>query len=613
VSSMIFALPEKEPLKLVSYLKKYKRDFWIEAVAGIIYNTVIVAGPILLGRMLDAAAALENSGVTPDGVKSLLFFTALFVLITIFFQYMRYVKRWYLRNMTNKMAGDMRAGLFKTVLAYPMNKIDRESVGDLMSRTVGDVDQIVATVQQTINETWDTWLLMISYFVVILYYDWRITLICSIPIPFAILVAESVRHPLYNFSLNSRKTAAVVTSHLQKTLTGITILRLFGRENREIERLKDYSTQQMGCTALLQNGMMPLYATLASLGVIGVIGLGGVEVVNGNWTIGRFVAFLTMFSLMATRTWVAARVFNQWHAAKASWDRIKAKLADNVTAVPSLNTEVPVVKIGMGAASPPGFLKVADLSFAFPNSQAECLSHIGFNVNRGDFTGVTGPVGSGKSALAMVLTGIYPYTGKITVGGRDLNSLSAAEKAATFAYSGQDAFLFSVSIGENITFASPPYSDAVQKRLDRAIYVAALKEDMALFPKGIQTVVGERGVRLSGGQRQRIAVARAVFTGCPVLILDDPFSAVDIGTERRMIERLRTNLEEVTIMVFSHRLAAFTEADDILVLDKGKLMERGSHASLMGAGGIYAKIYHAQTWMERAGGETPGEAKNASK
>ncbi len=600
MSARVFELPQDNPLKLISYLKKYRKEFWIEAVAGIIYNTVIVTGPILLGRMLDAAGALENNGVTPEGVRTLLISAVLFVLVTIFFQYARYVKRWWLRNMTNRIACDMRAGLFQKVLAYPMARLDKESVGDLMSRTVGDVDQVVATVQQTINETWDTFLLMISYLVVLLYWDWRVTLICSIPIPIAIFVAESVRHPLYRYSMNSRKSAAVVTSHLQKTLTGINILRLFGRERVETERLKDYSTNQMRWnirTALLQNGMMPVYATLASLGVIGVIGLGGAEVVSGNWTIGKFVAFLTMFSLMATRTWVAARVFNQWHAAQASWDRIKNKLGESASE-PAETDVQPTVTVPVADVTDPPLLAVDNLTFTFPSGKQPCLEGISFTVNKREFVGVTGPVGAGKSALAQVLTGIYPYSGKISVNGRGLTGMTEAEKAATFAYAGQDAFLFSVSIGENITFVAPPYPDELKSRLDRAIYIAALKEDMELFPKGLDTVVGERGVRLSGGQRQRITVARAVFASNPVLILDDPFSAVDIGTERRMIERIRENLTDTTVIAFSHRLAAFKDADQIIVLDKGKLTERGDHKSLMAKGGMYQKIFAAQAWME---------------
>jgi ABC-type multidrug transport system fused ATPase/permease subunit len=203
----------------------------------------------------------------------------------------------------------------------------------------------------------------------------------------------------------------------------------------------------------------------------------------------------------------------------------------------------------------------------------------------------------------MVLTGIYPFSGRIDFAGRSLSNFATAERANMFAYSGQEAFLFSVTIGENITLMAPPYAEDVKQRLDRSIHLSALKEDMELFPLGINTVVGERGVRLSGGQRQRIAVARAIFTGNPVLILDDPFSAVDIGTERRMIERIRESLTETTVIIFSHRLAAFSHADKILVLNKGKLAEQGNHEQLMAEGGIYNKIYTAQTWMETKGNE----------
>ena len=173
MSTQTFGLPKMNPLSIISYIRKYNKEFWIEAVGGIIYNTIVVAGPILLGKMLDAATALENNGVTPGQVRTLAIFGIAFILTTVFFQYARYVKRWYIRNMSNKIACDMRAGLFKRVLRYPMARLDRESVGDLMSRTVGDVDQLVNTVQSTINEAWDTWLLMISYFVVLLHYDWR--------------------------------------------------------------------------------------------------------------------------------------------------------------------------------------------------------------------------------------------------------------------------------------------------------------------------------------------------------------------------------------------------------------------------------------------------------
>ncbi|OGO39080.1 MAG: hypothetical protein A2147_06095 [Chloroflexi bacterium RBG_16_57_8] len=598
-----FRLPERKPLRLMSYLAKYKRLFWTQAAGGIIYNTFIVAGPILLGRALDAAGDLERSGVSPERTRSLAVFVILLVLATAFFQYARYLKRWNLRNMTNRIACDMRAGLLRSVLTYPMQKMEKESVGDLMSRTVGDVDEITNTIYEVINESWDTWLLMISYFVVLLYYDYRITLICSLGAPLALLTAELVRHPVFRFSMNARMAASVVSSHLQKTLNGLTILRLFGREGTETERLKEYSRNQMKWnirTSLLQTGMMPAYTTLGTIGVIGVIGMGGANVVAGSWTIGTFTAYLVMFTLMVTRTRVAARVFNRFHAASASWARVKNKLQEGAATGIEEPSSIEAQPRPGEADAPTGspHIRVEGLSFSYSESGHKALDDISFTSKAGDFLGVTGPVGSGKSTLALLLTGLYPYSGKIILDGRDLSRLSGAERARGLAYSGQDAFLFSASIAQNITFQDKSsLSREMPARLEEAIYVSALTEDMALFPQGLDTQIGEAGVRISGGQRQRIALARAIFTRNPVLILDDPFSAVDIATEKRIIGRMKERLAARTIILFSHRLAAFTVADRVLVLDRGRLVEQGNHTELMRSGGVYQKIYAAQSFL----------------
>ncbi len=589
-----FQLPEENPLRIKSYLKKYKKQFIIQAVAGILYNTVIVAGPILLGKALDAAGTLEKHGVSRENIRRLVMYCLLFVGITIFFQYARYVKRWYLRDMSNRIACDMRAGILSKTLEQSMTRLDRESVGDLMSRTVGDVEQVVSTLQSTINEAWDTWLLMISYYAVLLYYDPMITLVCSIPIPIAIYAAEAVRHPLYRFSTNSRKSASVVSSHLQKTLNGLTTLRLFGREDIENERLKAYSRDQMHWnikTSLLQTGMMPVYSTLASLGVIGVIGLGGNQVISGRWSLGQFTAFLMMFIAMSTRTWVAARVFNQFHTAKASWDRIKEKLNAAV-----LNEEISVTREKEQIDVPD--IKIENMDFKYTNNTQNVLKNISFTGKKGMMVGITGPVGAGKSALATVLTGLYPYEGSIKIFGRELSDLDSGERKAMIACSGQDAFLFSSSIEENIAFKVLDEDSPEYERLQKILYITALSDDIELFPNGIQAVVGEKGIRISGGQKQRISIARALYADTPVIILDDPFSAVDIGTEQRMIERMRQELKDKTIFLFSHRLEIFKHIDQILVLDQGRLLEQGDHCTLMQANGIYQKIFNAQKWME---------------
>jgi ABC-type multidrug transport system fused ATPase/permease subunit len=436
---------------------------------------------------------------------------------------------------------------------------------------------------------------MISYFTVLLFYNPYITLLCSIPIPFAVYTAQAVRHPLYKNSIESRKAASLINSHLQKMLNGIVTLRLFGREEVENERLKEFSKRQMAWnirTSLLQTGMMPVYSTMASLGVIGVIGLGGRQVTGGYWSIGYFTSYLSMFIAMSTRTWVAARVFNQFHAAGAAWDRIKEKIRGMEEAVTVEPSPVHIT------SEEPSYINVKNLYFKYPSSQHEVLQDINFSIQQGWLVGVTGPVGSGKSSLAAVLTGLYPYEGSITIGGRELKSIPNEERVKITAYSGQDSFLFSASIAENIAFKPVSEGSKDFEKLHRILHTAALTEDLELFDEGINTVVGEKGIRVSGGQRQRIALSRALYTENPILILDDPFSAVDIGTEKRMIERLKSDLKGKTVFLFSHRLGAFREADNIIVLNGGRIVEQGSHNELMGREGIYNKIYTAQSWME---------------
>ena len=593
-----FALPQGNPYSMISYLKKYKRQFWLQTAGGVIFNTVIVTGPIFLGLAIDAAATLETE-VTQQNIRAFFLYCFAFVLLTVFFQYARYVKRWYLRDMSNRIACDMRAGFLFRTLNRQIESIEQESVGDMMSRSVGDVEQIVTTMQMTINETWDTWLLMITYFVVLLTYDYRITLLCSIPIPFAVFAAEAARHPLYRYSLNARRAAAVIASHLQKTINGITMLRLFGREEMERQRLEDFSADLRSWnikTAVLQTGMMPIYATVASLGIVGVIGLAGMKVIEQQWTIGRFVTFLTMFSAMANRTWVAARVFNQFHAARAAWDRVKEKLK----AIETSRTQPARTRMEMAGSLPnlSGLtLEVNNLTFSYPGSERETIAGISFTVQRGEWIGVTGPVGSGKSALAACLTSLYPYQGSYRIDGVEASLLPGDIRSELIAYSGQDAFLFSTTIRENITFSAEGTAEENPERLQNALMVAGLLDDLEVFPEGLDTVVGEKGVRVSGGQRQRIALARAVYTNNPILILDDPFSAVDIRTEEKILSGLMS-LNDRIIILMTHRVTSFRNADQILVIRNGQMEEKGTHSDLLSGGGTYAKIYDAQVWIE---------------
>ncbi len=567
--------PPKGKETLLRYLLKYKPQFVISSLGGILYNTVIVLGPIFLGRLIDAA----GGGTGMQVLWSAVYFAG----ITAFFQLARFVKRWYMRDQFNRVACDLRSTFLQRMLGRPLSELEKETVGDLMSRTVSDITLVVDTVMSTINEGWDTFLLMISYFVALMLRDWKLTLLASTMVPLTILLAHSMRNVLYKFSLEARKAAAASSSGLQRYLEAAAVLRLFGREQSEAEGIRGaferqsvFNVRQM----LLQQAMLPIYALLAGLGVVLAIGMGGSLVVQGQWTIGSLNAYLVMFIAFTGRTQVAARVFNQWHAARAAWARVKEKMELKTTLPADDDT----------AATALEELDVNDMSFGFGGG--DVLHNLSFKAQKGQIIGITGGVGSGKSALAHALLGLYPYSGSIRLDGTELSALPQDKRGKTVAYTGHEQFLFSMSIKDNIRFAG-----VNDQMLDTALEAAALKEDIAQFEKGLDTLVGERGERVSGGQRQRIAMARAVFADTPLLLLDDPFSAVDIATEMRMVGSLRRLCQNRIVLLFTHRLTAFPMVDDILVLQKGRIVQRGSHDALMQETGLYKDIYNAQVFM----------------
>lgn len=570
--------PPKGKETLPRYLFKYMPQFIISTIGGIIYNTVIVLSPILLGNLIDAAGGGNGKKV----ILSALYFAS----VTAFFQFARVVKRWFMRDQFNRVTCDLRQTFMEKTLGRKLPELEKESVGDLMSRTVGDITMVVDTVMTTLNEGWDTWLLMISYFVALMIKDWKITIIASIMVPLIILLAQNVRHALFKYSMASRKAASASNSGLQRYLDATAVLRLFGREASEAEGIREAFEKQAGYNikeTLLRQALLPVYSLIAGLGIVVAIALGGSKVIAGAWTVGSFNAFLVMFIAFSGRTRVAARVFNQWHTAKAAWKRIKEKMKDSNPLATAKDTKKQDCQT----------LNVENLSFGFSNS--EILHNISFSAKKGQIIGITGAVGSGKTAMAHALTGLYPYKGRITLDDKELSELSTDDRMNLIAYAGHEQFLFSMSIKDNIIFSDEAGDEEL---FEKTLCASALKDDIARFDNGLDTQVGEKGVKVSGGQKQRIAMARAIYSKTPVLLLDDPFSAVDIATESRIIDNLKKNYEDKIVILFTHRLTAFKYADQIMVLEKGGILQQGIHDELIHKEGLYKDIYDAQMFME---------------
>jgi ABC-type bacteriocin/lantibiotic exporter with double-glycine peptidase domain len=375
----------------------------------------------------------------------------------------------------------------------------------------------------------------------------------------------------------------------------------------------------------LRGGLRPVYTTLMTAGVLVVVWRGGEKVISGAMTLGAFIAYLELYLRFVNRGFRVPQMINSIQAGAAAYARLCPLLAPP----PPLSNEPPGASFRAGhiagmqepAPEPPSVptgpvaVSLRGVSFRYSPSTAPALHDLWLDIPAGALVAVTGPVGAGKSALARALLGLYPLeTGQVLLDGRPLEDISMAERVVRIGYLPQDPCLFSGTVRDNILLgwaslrrAHDHAADAATAHtaLRSAVACAVLGEDLRTLPAGLETEIGELGIRVSGGQRQRLALARAVAASGSLtpglLVLDDPFSALDLDTEAKIITGLRQFFgasqpyaQQCTIIVFSHRLLAFPQADLVVVLDRGRILEQGTHAELSEGHGLYARIYRAQ-------------------
>jgi ATP-binding cassette subfamily B protein len=415
-----------------------------------------------------------------------------------------------------------------------------------------------------------------------------------------------------------REAGAELTAAIQEHLTGIRVLRLFGRTGASVDRIAGLSNRfaerNLSLTRL-KGGLQPIYTTLMVAGVVLIVWKGSERVVADLMTVGAFVAYLELFLRFVNRGHRIPQLVNSVQSGAAAYARLRPLLAPalGVSGEPFLASFRPGHIGGIARTEPnparrtagPVSVSLRGLTFRYPGAEAPALRTLSLDIPAGSLVGITGPVGSGKSALARSILGIHPVeSGTVLIDNRSLTELTGEERRGLIGYLPQDALLFSGSVRDNLTLnrVGGPHDD---RRLLDAVRLAALEEDVRGFPHGLDTEIGELGVRVSGGQRQRVGLARAIAAAAPalpgLLVLDDPFSAVDVATEARIVASLKQAFgpdappeARVTIIVCSHRLAAFPSADLVVVLRDGRVDAAGTHAELMAASGLYARIFRAQ-------------------
>lgn len=564
--------PMKHPDKIINYWKKEKFVVACIVIFGLSFNISTVLGPIYQGKLIDSI-------VRGDSLYSVIKLAAVFVGIIGTIQLLRYFKRFYIRRFANSTSAVMRLMIYNSIMHKSISELDNENAGNLMTRAISDVDLCVEGMRKFTTEIFDTGVLMASYLISMLCYDVRITLMAVIFIPVAMFIAEKLKGVIYKYSIAYRKKSSKVADITYDAVENSMLYRVNGMESQNRERYAKelYDLQDKAIRAdILENSMQPVYNVIAMIGIVIVIYFGGMKVINGVWTVGVFSAYTAMFTAAGVKASKAAKLFNSVQKSQVSWKRIKPYLEEYKTKDTSCN-------INESATS----LSVNNLCFSFGEDKENIIEDISFEGKAGEIIGVTGSIASGKSSLGLSLLGLYPYGGSIKIDGKELKCYSESERSRMISYLGHKPQLLSDTIYNNITLGN-------NKDITSVLKDVCFDEDLLSMPEGQDTLVGNGGVKLSGGQQARIALARALLNKNKIIILDDPFSAVDMKTEEKIIENLKNNYKDSLIILISHRLAIFSRIDKIILLKLDKSAEYGTHKELMKNSELYAEIFNLQ-------------------
>ena len=565
-----------QPDSIAAYFRLEWLPLTLITLSGLAYNVGLLAGPWFEGRLAQCLADILGGRETAAAMTAL---AAGYILVTLLVQAARFIKRFYVRRFANNINRRMKGVLYANLVRQSRGALEKQGAGELMTKAISDVDDCAEGIRKFTTEVFDTGVALAGYIVMLFAYDWHLALLCMIFPPISYICAEKMKKPVQRAGAAYKKAAAALSAATLDRAKNAITYRVYGCEDAQEARYEaalDGYEQAAVRANVWQAALPPLYLAASNLSVLFILWFGAKNVLGTGWRawdIAAFTTFLSCFMKTAVKSSKAAKLFNAVQRAEVSWKRIK----------PMMKTPRALEPLAVPAAQR---VEVSGLSFCYDGG-APIFEGVSFSAQPGDIIGVTGPVACGKSTLGRVFLCERPYGGSVRIGGRELAELSPREAASTVGYLGHDPELWNDTVEENVLCGEA--GDAM-----RFLALTALDGEVRAMEQGLQTVVGSGGVRLSGGQAQRLALARTLAHPRPVLVLDDPFSALDRQTEDRVFANLKAYAQDKVVILISHRLYHFPEMKQFVFMEDGKTTV-GTHETLCASVPAYRALYESQT------------------
>ena len=575
--------PEKNfcPDRVLSYFRLEWLPLAFVTLSGLVYNIGLLATPWFEGRLAQCLADILGGSETAAKMAVLV---PAYILVTLLVQAARFVKRFYVRRFANNIDRRMKGILYANLVRQSRAALEKEGAGELMTKAISDVDDCVEGMRKFTTEVFDTGVALVGYAVMLLVYDWRLALLSLLFTPVSYVCAAWMKKPVQRAGAAYKKAAGALSAATLDRAQNAVTYRIYGCEDARAEKYEDaLNTYEKTAVRsnVWQSALPPLYLAASEAGVLFILWFGAKNVLGTGWSvwdIAAFTTFLSCFTKLVVKSSKAAKLFNAVQKAEVSWTRIKPLMKQPEQLAPLRIPE-------------PADVTLENLSFAYGGEPV--FTGLSLTARPGEIIGITGPVACGKSTLGRVFLCEAPYGGSARFGGTEFSALTPRQISATVGYLGHDPELSADTVQNNVLCGS-------EQEAEPYLAEVALDDEVRRMEQGLETVIGPGGTRLSGGQAQRLALARTLAHPRPVLVLDDPFSALDRNTEDIVFRNLQEYAKDKVVFLISHRLYHFPQMQQVIFMDGGKTTV-GTHAELMAAEPVYLQLYESQT--SQRGGE----------